>query len=115
MPPMNVPQMPSMWMCTGRATERAEKEEGKRKARDEKEVILAYFAAFTGCGIMARLPPVSSHAERQQVQAATDARAHRCGRRAHDGRGWPRGFRPRQTQGRPPAGRGGHAVAAEKR
>jgi len=34
---MNVPQMPSMWMCTGRVTERAEKEEGKKKARCERE------------------------------------------------------------------------------
>jgi hypothetical protein len=34
---MNVPQMPSMWMFTGRVTERAEKEEGKKKARGERE------------------------------------------------------------------------------
>jgi len=26
-----------MWMCTGRVTERAEKEEGKKKARGERE------------------------------------------------------------------------------
>src|SRR5882672_6298853 len=77
MPPMNVPQMPRMWMCTG-SSERAE----TRGAHFGKSRILAYFAALSGCGMMARvrlrfLMPKDSKSKQQQMRARIAAAAAR--------------------------------------
>src|SRR5262245_39220837 len=76
MPPIKVPQMPRIWMCTSCAT-RAETSD----ARTEKTGILAYFAGFSGCGIMARLPlllmPKESKSKQQQMRARIAAAAAR--------------------------------------
>src|SRR4249919_3559496 len=64
-------------MCTGCA-----KRAGMRGPRSEKRRILAYFAAISGCGIMARprpllLMPKDSKSKQQQMRARIAAAAAR--------------------------------------
>jgi hypothetical protein len=74
---MKVPQMPRTWMCTGFAPSAP-----RRRARFEKSRILAYFAAQSACGIMARVRllfpmPKDSKSKQQQMRARIAAAAAR--------------------------------------